>query len=108
MQPLGSSATGRRIGRFSFTRGRGRVAADMKAKIYILPRKAVRHPPSEAILDTLRQHFGLSNATALSLGKFYEIEFADGDADRVKKQAEEFAYREANSVMEDYRVEIEP
>lgn len=82
-------------------------AADMKARIFITPRKAVRHPESEAVLKALQQHFQFSNASTLSIGAYYEIEFAGITLEAARGQAEAFAKRKANPIMQDYRVEME-
>ena len=80
----------------------------MKAKIFILPRKAVRDPQSESVLQALREHFQLTDTKALSLGRFYEIQFAPNcTPETVQAQVTDFARKTANPIMEDYRVEFE-
>ncbi len=79
----------------------------MKAKIFITPRKALRHPESETVLKALQEHIGLPDATALSVGKYYEIEFDGVSEGEARKQAEAPAKREANPIVQDSRIEIE-
>ena len=79
----------------------------MKAKIFITPRKAVRHPESETVLTALQEHIGLPNVTVLSIGKYFEIEFNSVSAEEARRQAEALAKRETNPIVQDARIEIE-
>lgn len=71
----------------------------MKAKIFITPRKAVRHPESETVLKALQKHIGLPNTTALSIGKYFEIVSDGVSVEEARKQAEALAKREANPLV---------
>lgn len=79
----------------------------MKAKVYVTLKKGVLDPQGKAVAGAL-ESMGYKEVKGLRIGKFIEIEL-DGvsqkDADkRLKEMCEKLL---ANTVVEDYKVEIE-
>ncbi|MBI5047995.1 MAG: phosphoribosylformylglycinamidine synthase subunit PurS [Deltaproteobacteria bacterium] len=79
----------------------------MKAKVYVTLKKGVLDPQGKAVCGAL-ESMGYKEVKGLRIGKFIEIEI-DGvsqkDADkRLKEMCEKLL---ANTVVEDYKVEIE-
>jgi phosphoribosylformylglycinamidine synthase len=79
----------------------------MKARIIITPKKAVVDPQGKTV-QTALAHMGYSGIGAVHVGKYLEIELADGDKETARKQIDEACHRIlSNPVIEDYRFEIE-
>ncbi|MDA1272945.1 MAG: phosphoribosylformylglycinamidine synthase subunit PurS [Verrucomicrobia bacterium] len=79
----------------------------MKAKIIVTPKKAVLDPQGKTVQNTL-EHMGHSGIQAVHVGKYLEIELADGDKEAARKQLDEACHRFlSNPVIEDYYLEIE-
>lgn len=79
----------------------------MKAKIIVTPKKAVLDPQGKTVQNALEQ-MGHNGIQAVHVGKYLEIELADGDKESAKKQLDEACHRFlSNPVIEDYRLEIE-
>lgn len=79
----------------------------MKAKIIITPKKAVLDPQGKTVQSALA-HMGYSGVGAVRVGKYLEIELADGDAQTARNQIDEACHKIlSNPVIEDYRFEIE-
>ena len=79
----------------------------MKAKIIVTPKKAVLDPQGKTVQNALEQ-MGYNGIQAVHVGKYLEIELADGDKESAKKQLDEACHRFlSNPVIEDYRLEIE-
>jgi len=79
----------------------------MKAKIIVTPKKAVLDPQGKTVQNALEQmgHLGIQ---AVHVGKYLEIELADGDKEAARKQLDEACHRFlSNPVIEDYLLEIE-
>ncbi len=79
----------------------------MKAKIIVTPKKAVLDPQGKTVQNALEQmgHLGIQ---AVHVGKYLEIELADGDKEAARKQLDEACHRFlSNPVIEDYQLEIE-
>ena len=95
----------------------------MKAKIIVTPKKAVLDPQGKTVQNALEQmgHLGIQ---AVHVGKYLEIELADGDKEAARKQLarrdrqwnDEAARKQldeachrflSNPVIEDYQLEIE-
>jgi phosphoribosylformylglycinamidine synthase len=78
----------------------------MKAKIIITPKKAVLDPQGKTVQSALA-HMGYG-VGAVHVGKYLEIELADGDRENARKQIDEACHKIlSNPVIEDYRFEIE-
>ena len=79
----------------------------MKAKIIITPKKAVLDPQGKTVQNALA-HMGYNGVGAVHVGKYLEIELADGDRDAARKQIDDACHKIlSNPVIEDYRFEIE-
>jgi len=89
----------------TFNRQRGRYF--MKAKIIITPKKAVLDPQGKSVQNALA-HMGYAGVGAVRVGKYLEIELADGDPQTARKQIDAACHQIlSNPVIEDYRFEIE-
>ena len=79
----------------------------MKAKIIITPKKAVLDPQGQTVQSAL-DHMGYQGVQAVHVGKYIEIDLAEGDSEEARKQIDEACHRFlSNPVIEDYRLEIE-
>ena len=79
----------------------------MKAKIIITPKKAVVDPQGKTVQSAL-EHLGYDGVRAVHVGKYLEIELADGDAAEARRQLDQACHRFlSNPVIEDYRLELE-
>lgn len=79
----------------------------MKVKIIITPKKAVLDPQGKAVQNALEQ-MGYAGVRAAHVGKYLELEWADGDREAARRQVDEACHRLlSNPVIEDYRFEIE-
>ena len=79
----------------------------MKAKIIVMPKKAVLDPQGKTVQSAL-EHMGYSGITAVHVGKYLEIELDGGDKETVRRQLNEAAHKFlSNPVIEDYKLEIE-
>ena len=79
----------------------------MKARIVITPKKAVLDPQGKTVQNAL-EHLGYPGIQAVHVGKYLEIELANGDKETARQQLHEACHRFlSNPVIEDYRLEIE-
>ncbi len=79
----------------------------MKAKIIITPKKAVLDPQGKTV-QTALAHMGYAGVGAVHVGKYLEIELADGDKETARKQIDDACHKIlSNPVIEDYRFELE-
>lgn len=80
----------------------------MKARVYVTLKEGVLDPQGQAVVGTLGR-LGYREVTDVRIGKYVEIELAEADAGRARERVEEMCRRlVANTVIENYRVEIEP
>lgn len=80
---------------------------EMKAKIIITPKKAVVDPQGKTVQSAL-EHLGYTGVGAVHVGKYLEIELAEGDKEAARQQLNEACHRFlSNPVIEDYKLEIE-
>jgi len=78
----------------------------MKAKVYVTLKNGVLDPQGKAVLHAL-ESMGHSNVRDVRVGKFFEIEL-EGDAAQAKAQLAEMGEKLlANTVIENYKVEID-
>ncbi|MBI5238604.1 MAG: phosphoribosylformylglycinamidine synthase subunit PurS [Deltaproteobacteria bacterium] len=79
----------------------------MKAKVYVTLKKAVLDPQGKAVLGALKS-MGFKEVKDVRVGKFMEIEIdpaaSAGEGKRLKEMCERLL---ANTVIEDYRIELE-
>jgi phosphoribosylformylglycinamidine synthase len=79
----------------------------MKAKIVILPKKAVLDPQGKTVQNALA-HMGYKGIGAVHMGKYLEIELDGADKETARKQIDEACHKIlSNPVIEEYRFEIE-
>ena len=79
----------------------------MKAKIIVTPKKAVLDPQGKTVQSALRQ-MGYSGIGDVHVGKYLEIELANGDLQSARTQIDSACHKLlSNPVIEDYRFEIE-
>jgi phosphoribosylformylglycinamidine synthase len=81
--------------------------AQMKARVYVTLKKGVLDPQGKAIKGSLRK-LGYDNVEDVRLGKFIELEIEGDSREKAGKSIEEMSKRLlANTVIEDFRYEIE-
>ena len=79
----------------------------MKARIIITPKKAVLDPQGKTVQNALA-HMGYTGIGAVHVGKYLEIELAEGDRETARRQIDEACHKFlSNPVIEDYRFELE-
>ena len=79
----------------------------MKAKIVVMPKKAVLDPQGKTVQNALA-HMGYTGIGAVRVGKYLEVELAGADKDAARKQIDEACHKIlSNPVIEDYRFELE-
>jgi len=79
----------------------------MKAKIVVMPKKAVLDPQGKTVQNALA-HMGYTGIGSVHVGKYLEIELTGADKETARKQIEAACHKIlSNPVIEDYRVEIE-
>ena len=79
----------------------------MKAKVYVTLKKAVLDPQGKAVLGALKS-MDFKEVKDVRVGKFMELEIdpsaSAGEEKRLKEMCERLL---ANTVIEDYRIEME-
>lgn len=77
----------------------------MKAKVYVTLKSGVLDPAGKAVLGGLHA-LGYEEVADVRIGKYFEIEVADGaDAKaRIEEMSDKLL---ANTVIEDFRVELD-
>ncbi len=79
----------------------------MKAKIVVMPKKAVLDPQGKTVQSALA-HMGYTGIGDVRVGKYLEIELAGADKETARKQIDEACHKIlSNPVIEDYRFELE-
>jgi phosphoribosylformylglycinamidine synthase subunit PurS len=79
----------------------------MKAKIVVMPKKAVLDPQGKTVQNALA-HMGYTGIGDVRVGKYLEIELAGADKEAARKQIDAACHKIlSNPVIEDYRFEIE-
>jgi len=77
----------------------------MKAKIVIIPKKAVVDPQGKTVQRAL-EHMGFKGIKAVHVGKYLEIDI-DGDEQNVRTQIDDACKKLlSNPVIEDYWFEL--
>jgi phosphoribosylformylglycinamidine synthase PurS subunit len=78
----------------------------VKARVYVTLRKAVLDPQGEAVRRGLGS-LGYDEVSSVRIGKFLELEL-DGARDAAEKRLREMCQKLlANTVIEDFRFEID-
>jgi len=79
----------------------------VKAKIYVTLKKGVLDPQGKAIHASL-SHLGIAGVEDVRVGKFMEVVLKDTDREGARRRLDEACRRLlANTVIEDYRIEID-
>ncbi len=79
----------------------------MKARIYVTLRKGVLDPQGKAIQRSL-SHLGMEGVDEIRVGKFMEVTLGEMTRPDAEKLLDDACRRLiANTVIEDYRFEIE-
>ena len=80
----------------------------MKAKVHITLKSGVLDPQGKAIGHAL-ESLGFSGVDNVRQGKFFELDIAESDPTAARAQVEDMCARLlANSVIEDYDIELQP
>lgn len=78
----------------------------MRALVYVTLKRGVLDPQGKAIEHSLHA-LGFVEVEGVRLGKFIDLQLADGDRDQGSKRIDEMCRQLlANGVIEDYRYEI--
>ncbi|HWN52671.1 MAG TPA: phosphoribosylformylglycinamidine synthase subunit PurS [Xanthobacteraceae bacterium] len=78
----------------------------MKARVTVTLKSGILDPQGKAIEGALKS-LGVAGIASVRQGKVFEIEIADGDRASVEAKLKEAAEKLlANTVIENYRVEI--
>ncbi|MBI5468205.1 MAG: phosphoribosylformylglycinamidine synthase subunit PurS [Deltaproteobacteria bacterium] len=79
----------------------------MKAKVYVTLKKGVLDPQGKAVMGALKS-MDFGEVSDVRVGKFMELELEGGSKDEEEKRLKEMCERLlANTVIENYRIEIE-
>jgi len=79
----------------------------LKARVYVTLKDGVLDPQGQAVGRTLGR-LGYQEVKDVRVGRYVEIELAGEDAARARERLDEMCRRLiANTVIEDYRIEIE-
>lgn len=78
----------------------------MKAKVYVTLKKGVLDPQGKAVMGALKS-MSFDEIKDVRIGKFMELELDGSKADEEKRLKEMCERLLANTVIENYRIEIE-
>jgi phosphoribosylformylglycinamidine synthase PurS subunit len=79
----------------------------MKALVYVTLKQGVLDPQGQAVARTLVR-LGYDEVQSVRIGKYVEIELGGADPAAARARVEEMCRRlVANTVIEDYRIEVE-
>jgi phosphoribosylformylglycinamidine synthase len=79
----------------------------MKARIIVMPKKTVLDPQGATVKRAL-DAMSFPGISSVRVGKFIEVELADGDKAAARKQLDEACHRLlSNPVIEDYQLELQ-
>ena len=79
----------------------------MKAKIFVTLKKGVLDPQGRAILASL-SHLGIAGVEDVRVGKYMELALKDVGREEAQRLLDDACRRLlANTVIEEYRIEIE-
>jgi len=80
----------------------------VKAKVHITLKSGVLDPQGKAIGHAL-ESLGFSGVDNVRQGKFFELDIAESDPTAARAQVEDMCARLlANSVIENYDIELQP
>lgn len=79
----------------------------MKARVHVTLKNGVLDPQGKAIAHALGS-LGFSGVESVRQGKFLELEVAETDAAKARAQIDDMCKKLlANTVIEDYRIDLE-
>ena len=79
----------------------------MRARVYVTLKQGVLDPQGQAVARTLAR-LGYDEVQSVRIGKYVEIELGGADPAAARIRVEEMCRRlVANTVIEDYRIEVE-
>ena len=79
----------------------------MKAKVHVTLKTGVLDPQGKAIAHALGS-LGFNGVESVRQGKFLELDIAETDATKARAQLDEMCKKLlANTVIEDYRIDLE-
>ena len=79
----------------------------MKAKVHVTLKTGVLDPHGKAIAHALGS-LGFAGVESVRQGKFLELEIAETDAAKARAQIDDMCKKLlANTVIEDYRIDLE-
>jgi phosphoribosylformylglycinamidine synthase PurS subunit len=79
----------------------------MKAKVHVTLKTGVLDPQGKAIAHALGS-LGFAGVESVRQGKFLELEIAETDAAKARAQLDDMCKKLlANTVIEDYRIDLE-
>ena len=79
----------------------------MKAKIFVTLKKGVLDPQGKAIHASLN-HLGVAGVEDVRVGKYMEVRLRDMGTEEAKRRLDDACRRLlANTVIEEYRIEVE-
>ncbi|HTE55682.1 MAG TPA: phosphoribosylformylglycinamidine synthase subunit PurS [Kofleriaceae bacterium] len=79
----------------------------MRARVYVTLKSGVLDPQGQAVARTLGR-LGYGEVQGVRIGKYVEIDLEGGDPDAARARVEEMCRRlVANTVIEDYRIEVD-
>ncbi|WEK53617.1 MAG: phosphoribosylformylglycinamidine synthase subunit PurS [Candidatus Cohnella colombiensis] len=79
----------------------------MKAKVYVTIKENVLDPQGNAVQGALHT-MGFNDVSKVRIGKYLEIDLATNDRAQAEAQLKEMSEKLlANTVVEDYRIELE-
>lgn len=85
-----------------------RVSITMKAKIIVTLKSTILDPQGKAIQQAL-QNLGYSEVKDVRVGKYIEIELVPKSSEAAQKEITQMCEKLlANTIIEEYRFEIEP
>jgi phosphoribosylformylglycinamidine synthase len=78
----------------------------MKAQVFVTLKRGVLDPAGKAVASGLH-HLGFGEVGDVRLGKYIEVEIEGADADAARTRLAEMCEQLlANTVIEDYRIEL--
>jgi phosphoribosylformylglycinamidine synthase subunit PurS len=79
----------------------------VKARVYVTLKAGVLDPQGQAVARTLAR-LGYDEVEAVRIGKYVELELAGDDPAAARARIEEMCRRlVANTVIEDFRIEVD-
>jgi phosphoribosylformylglycinamidine synthase PurS subunit len=79
----------------------------MKVKVHVTLKNGVLDPQGKAITNAL-EGIGFSGVNGVRIGRYIELELAESDPEKARTQSDEMCKKLlANTVIENYRIEVE-